>query len=239
MTTDTPSTGAYRRIAEKCGAVVGKIGSAGVAVAPQSTDTGAVFNAYPIYENLMPNAANFTTPVPPRQIEVIFPPEQIAARIDVIAADIARMKLDDLLVVAVLKGSFMFLADLVRALHRAGLAPEVEFMMLSSYRKSTKSSGAVEIVRDIETSVDGRNVLLIDDILESGRTLAFAKDLIAARGAKVIKTCVLLNKPIKRAVQVEADFKAFDCPELFVVGYGMDIGHRYRELPYVGHVVRT
>jgi hypoxanthine phosphoribosyltransferase len=112
-------------------------------------------------------------------------------------------------------------------------------MMLSSYRKSTKSSGAVEIVRDIETSVDGRNVLLIDDILESGRTLAFAKDLIAARGAKVIKTCVLLNKPIKRAVQVEADFKAFDCPELFVVGYGMDIGHRYRELPYVGHVVRT
>jgi hypoxanthine phosphoribosyltransferase len=187
----------------------------------------------------MSHASNFANPAPAGQVEVIFPPEQIAARIEVIAADIARLRLDDLLVVAVLKGSFMFLADLVRALHRAGLAPEVEFMMLSSYRKSTKSSGAVEILRDIETSVDGRNVLLIDDILESGRTLAFAKDLIAARGAKVIKTCVLLNKPIKRAVQVEADFKAFDCPELFVVGYGMDVGHRYRELPYVGHVVRT
>ena len=186
----------------------------------------------------MPHAPNFTPTAPLGEIEIIFPPEQIAARIELIAADIANTKLDNLLVVAVLKGSFMFLADLVRALHRAGLAPEVEFMILSSYRKSTKSVGVVEIVRDIETSVDGRNVLIIDDILESGRTLAFAKDLISARGAKMIKTCVLLNKPIKRAVQVEADFKAFDCPELFVVGYGMDVGHRFRELPYVGHVVR-
>lgn len=187
----------------------------------------------------MPHALNFTPAAPLGEIEVIFPPEQIAARIEVIAADIANTKLDNLLVVAVLKGSFMFLADLVRALHRAGLAPEVEFMMLSSYRKSTKSAGVVEILRDIETSVEGRNVLIIDDILESGRTLAFAKDLISARGARTIKTCVLLNKPIKRAVQVEADFKAFDCPELFVVGYGMDVGHRFRELPYVGHVVRS
>jgi hypoxanthine phosphoribosyltransferase len=187
----------------------------------------------------MSHASNFSAASALGEVEVIFPPEQIAARIEVVAADIAKAKLDNLLVVAVLKGSFMFLADLVRALHRAGLAPEVEFMMLSSYRKSTKSSGVVEILRDIETSVEGRNVLLIDDILESGRTLAFAKDLISARGAKTIKTCVLLNKPIKRAVQVEADFKAFDCPELFVVGYGMDVGHRFRELPYVGHVVRS
>jgi hypoxanthine phosphoribosyltransferase len=172
------------------------------------------------------------------QIEVIFPPEQIAARIEVVAADIAKARLDNLLVIAVLKGSFVFAADLIRALHRSGLAPEVDFITLSSYRKSTKSSGAVEILRDIETSVDGRNVLIVDDILESGRTLAFAKDLVAARGAKLIKTCVLLNKPIKRAVQVDADFKAFDCPELFVVGYGMDVGHKYRELPYVGHIVR-
>jgi hypoxanthine phosphoribosyltransferase len=177
-----------------------------------------------------------TTPV--GEIRVIFPPDQIAARIEVIAADIARAALDNLLVIAVLKGSFVFAADLIRALHRSGLAPEVDFMTLSSYRKSTKSTGAVDILRDIETSVDGRNVLLVDDILESGRTLAFAKDLVSARGAKSIRTCVLLNKPIPRAVQVEADFKAFDCPELFVVGYGMDVGHKYRELPYVGYVVR-
>jgi hypoxanthine phosphoribosyltransferase len=174
----------------------------------------------------------------PTQIDVIFQPDQIAARIEVVARDIAKARLDNLLVIAVLKGSFVFAADLIRALHRSGLSPEVDFITLSSYRKSTKSTGAVEILRDIETSVDGRNVLLVDDILESGRTLAFAKDLVSARGAKVVKTCVLLNKPIKRAVQVEADYKAFDCPEVFVVGYGMDVGHRYRELPYVGHVVR-
>jgi hypoxanthine phosphoribosyltransferase len=175
---------------------------------------------------------------PSGRVEVIFEATEIAARIEVVAAEIARAKLDSLLVIAVLKGSFIFVADLIRALHRAGLAPEVDFLTLSSYRKSTKSSGAVEILRDFEVQVEGRNVLIVDDILESGRTLAFAKDLVSARGAKVVKTCVLLNKPIRRAVQVEADFKAFDCPELFVVGFGMDVGHHYRQLPFVGHIIR-
>ena len=171
------------------------------------------------------------------RIEVIFTPAMIAERIEELARDIAAAKAAPLLVVAILKGSFVFAADLIRALHRAGLAPEVDFMTLSSYRKSTKSSGVVEILRDIETDVAGRNVLLIDDILESGRTLAFAKDLVSARGAARIMTCVLLEKGHKRAVDVQADFKAFDCPEVFVVGYGMDVGHRYRELPFVGQVV--
>ena len=105
----------------------------------------------------------------------------------------------DLLVVAVLKGSFMFAADLIRALHRAGLAPQVEFMHLSSYRAGTVSSGQVAILRDVESEVRGRDVLLVDDILESGRTLAFAKDLLAARGARRVLTAVLLEKPGKRA----------------------------------------
>jgi hypoxanthine phosphoribosyltransferase len=172
-------------------------------------------------------------------IEVIFTPAAIADRIEILAAEIAATKVEPLLVVAILKGSFVFAADLIRALHRAGLAPEVDFITLSSYRKSTRSSGAVDILRDIETDVAGRNVLLVDDILESGRTLAFAKDLVAARGAARVMTCVLLDKGSRRAVQVQADFKAFDCPEVFVVGYGMDIGHRYRELPFVGHVVHS
>lgn len=112
-------------------------------------------------------------------------------------------------------------------------------MTLSSYRKSTRSAGSVEILRDIELHVEGRNVLLLDDVLDSGRTLVFAKDLLAARGARTIKTCVLLNKRIRRAVQIEADFKAFDCPDEFVVGYGMDVAHRFRELPYVGRLVTS
>ena len=171
------------------------------------------------------------------RIDVIFSPTMIAERIEALALEIAETKAQPLLVVAILKGSFVFAADLIRALHRAGLAPEVDFMTLSSYRKSTTSSGVVDILRDIESDVSGRNVLLVDDILESGRTLAFAKDLVAARGAARIMTCVLLDKGRRRAVDITADFKAFDCPEVFVVGYGMDVGHRYRELPFVGQVV--
>ena len=173
------------------------------------------------------------------RVEIVFSPEEIAKRIDTLAARIAEQKLERLLVVAILKGSFVFAADLIRALHRVGLQPEVDFISLSSYRKSTRSSGKVEILRDIEMDVQDRNVLLVDDILESGRTLAFAKDLVTARGAKKVLTCVLLDKPVRRAVQVEADFSAFECPNVFVVGYGMDLAHRYRELPYVGHLTSS
>ena len=172
------------------------------------------------------------------RIEVIFSAAAIAERISAIARRIAGAGLDDLLVVAVLKGSFVFAADLLRALHGAGLAPQVDFLSLSSYRTATASSGPVEIVRDMEAEVAGRNVLIVDDILESGRTLAFAKDLIVARGAARALTCVLLDKPVVRAVNITADFIAFECPKVFVVGYGMDLAHRFRELPFVGRVLR-
>jgi hypoxanthine phosphoribosyltransferase len=132
----------------------------------------------------------------------------------------------------------VFAADLIRALHAAGMAPEVDFLTLASYRKSKVSSGKVEILRDLDLGVEGRTVLLIDDVLDSGRTLAFAKDLIAARGAQQILTCVLLEKRVARAVDVVADFRAFECADEFVVGYGMDVAHRYRELPFVGRVIK-
>ena len=169
-------------------------------------------------------------------IEVLFTEEDIASRVDQIAKSVAEHQPDRLLVVPVLKGSFIFAADLIRAFFRAKLLPEVDFMMLASYRDKTKSSGQVEILRDIETDVSGRDVLLIDDILESGRTLAFAKDLLTARGASRVFTAVLLDKPGHRAADIDADFKGFDCPDKFVVGYGMDMAHAYRELPFVGYV---
>ncbi len=172
------------------------------------------------------------------RVEVIFSADQIAERVQSLAKDIAATASGSLLVIPILKGSFVFAADLIRALHTAGLAPEVDFMTLSSYRKDTASSGKVTITRDIETDVRGRDVLIVDDILESGRTLAFAKDLISARGSLRVRTCVLLDKRSTRAVSVEADFKAFDCPKVFAVGYGMDVAHRFRELPFVGHLVR-
>ena len=175
---------------------------------------------------------------PREAIEVIFSAETIASRIGAVARDIAAAALEDLLVVAILKGSFVFAADLLRALYGAGLAPQVDFLSLSSYRSGTRSAGKVAIVRDIETEVAGRNVLIIDDILESGRTLAFAKDLLAARGAAKVLTCVLLDKPVPRAASIRADFIAFECPQVFVVGYGMDLAHRLRELPFVGRIAR-
>jgi hypoxanthine phosphoribosyltransferase len=173
---------------------------------------------------------------PERKIRVLFDAETIAQRNAVLAKEITAAAPDKLLVVAVLKGSFIFAADLIRALHAAGLAPEVEFISLSSYRDGTVSSGTVTVLHDVESDVRGRDVLLIDDILESGRTLAYAKDLFAARGAKRVLTCVLLEKPGKRAVSLTADFVGFECPDVFVVGYGMDVAHAYRELPFVGVV---
>jgi hypoxanthine phosphoribosyltransferase len=171
-------------------------------------------------------------------VEIVYSADEIAQRLEEIAAEIKAAGLKNLLVVAVLKGSFVFAADLIRALHRAGLEPEVDFLTLSSYKKSKTSSGRVEILRDLDLTVEGRNVLIIDDVLDSGRTLAFAKDLLAARGANLIRTCVLLEKQVPRAVAVEADFSAFECPDEFVVGYGMDVAHRYRELPFVGRITK-
>ncbi|WP_083567532.1 hypoxanthine phosphoribosyltransferase [Hyphomicrobium sp. CS1GBMeth3] len=172
------------------------------------------------------------------EVEVIHSAEDITARIEALAQEVTARKLERPLVVAILKGSFVFAADLIRALYRAGLKPEVDFLTLSSYRKSRTSSGKVEILRDLDLGVEGRNVILIDDVLDSGRTLVFAKDLIAARGANAILTCVLIDKKVPRAVDVTADFSAFECDDEFVVGYGMDAAHRYRELPFVGRVTK-
>lgn len=169
-----------------------------------------------------------------RNIEVLYSEQRLAARIDELAEQISVAKLEKLLVIPILKGSFVFAADLIRALYRHDLAPHVEFLSLASYREATVSSGQVDIIRDVEGEVRGRAVLLVDDILESGRTLAFAKDLMVARGAATALTCVLLDKPGKRAAEIEPDFVGFECPDKFVIGYGMDMAHEYRQLPFVG-----
>jgi hypoxanthine phosphoribosyltransferase len=172
-------------------------------------------------------------------IRVLFDADTIAARNIALAGEIKAAAPQQLLVIAVLKGSFVFAADQLSAMHAAGLAPEVEFISLSSYRDGTISSGTVTILHDVESDVRGRDVVLVDDILESGRTLAFAKDLLAARGANRVLTCVLLEKPGKRAVSLDADFVGFICPDLFVVGYGMDVAHAFRQLPYVGVIEKS
>lgn len=170
-----------------------------------------------------------------KDIEVLFSASAIARRNLELAKEIAGRDYEDLLVISILKGSFIFAADLIRAMHDTGLSPEVEFIFISSYGAGT-TSGEVKVLRDIDNEVAGRDVLLIDDILESGKTLRFTRELMEQRGAKSVSIAVLLDKHDKRQTELTADFVGFDCPDYFVVGYGMDVAHAFRELPFVGVV---
>ena len=170
-----------------------------------------------------------------KRISTLYSAEQIAERNAAMAAEMHGHQYHDLLVIAVLKGSFIFAADLIRAMHASGIAPEVEFITLSSYGEGTEA-GKVRILRDIDSNVKGRDVLLIDDILESGNTLHFAKNLMAERGARNVEIAVLLDKHSKRKAQVKPNYVGFECPDHFVVGYGMDVAYAFRELPFVGVV---
>jgi hypoxanthine phosphoribosyltransferase len=173
-----------------------------------------------------------------KTIEVLLAAEVIARRNLELASQIAARAFQGLLVVSVLKGSFIFAADLIRAMHGVGLAPEIEFILISSYGAGT-ASGEVKILRDIDAAVAGRDVLLIDDILESGKTLKFTRDLLLSRGARSVSMAVLLDKRGRRQTDLEADFVGFECPDRFVVGYGMDAGHYFRELPFVGVIAEN
>ena len=169
-------------------------------------------------------------------IETLIGEGDIAGRVADLAAEIAESADKNLLIVVILKGSFVFAADLLRALERVGVEPQVDFMTLSSYGTKTESSGSVALVRDISEDVAGRNVLIVDDILESGRTLAYARDLMRERGASKVKTCLLLDKTGKRSVQIEADYCGFQIGDRFVVGYGLDYAHPNRGRPYIAVV---
>ena len=170
-------------------------------------------------------------------IEVLFSQDEIEERVEGLAKDIAGLGVKNLVVIPILSGSFIFAADLIRAFHKFNLVPEVDFLTLSSYGSGTTSSGSVEILRDITRDIKGRDVILVDDILDTGRTLTFAKKLLEQRSANKVYTCVLLDKPHRRVMHIKPDFSAFSCPDYFVVGYGMDISHRLRELPFIGRIM--
>lgn len=171
-----------------------------------------------------------------KNINILFSTEEIAQRNSELADEIASTNPEDPLVIAILKGSFVFAADLIRAMHNAGISPEVEFISISSYGSGTEAGEPV-ILRDVETDVSGRNIFIIDDILESGGTLAFTKNLMEERGAKSVSLIAMLDKPTRRKAKINADHVGFECPDKFMVGYGMDVGHAFRELPYIGEVV--
>src|SRR5260370_23618869 len=154
-------------------------------------------------------------------VSIRFSAAEIATRVDEMAAELAAKLAADTLVVSVLKGSFVFAADLIRALSRAGADWSMDFLTLSSYGSGTETTGRVRIVRDIVDDVRNREVLLVDDILESGFTLSFAKNLLQERGARHVSICTLLDKPGKRRTKLEADFVGFRAVYDFLMAYAL------------------
>ena len=166
----------------------------------------------------------------------LFEEAEIGARVEALAGEIVRAMGRDFVVIGVLKGSFVFLADLVRALARAGATPSVEFMRLASYGQKQESSGEVRLLGDAPRDFGGRAVLLVDDIVDTGLSMAYGRRLLTARNAARVWTCALLDKPSRRRVDLTLDFVGFEIPDVFVVGYGIDYAERYRYLPYIGKV---
>ena len=137
----------------------------------------------------------------------------------------------ELILICVLKGGVMFMCDLAK---RLNLDVRLDFMSVSSYGAETKSSGVVKIIKDLDNSIEGRDVLIVEDIIDSGNTLAYLLDILEKRGPKSIKLCTLLDKPSRREKDVVVDYVCFEIEDKFVLGYGLDYDQRYRNLPYIG-----
>jgi hypoxanthine phosphoribosyltransferase len=162
----------------------------------------------------------------------LFTANQIRTRIRAMARDIERdyPPQEPLHLVAVLKGAFMFLSDLSRVMTRP---VTLDFMAISSYASGTRSSGEVRVIKDVDMSLHGRNVLIIEDIVDTGLTLAYLRDILRARSPKSLRAACLLSKPSRRLVDVVVDYIGFEIEDRFVVGYGLDHGEQFRNLPYI------
>lgn len=164
--------------------------------------------------------------------EVLLSEKQIAEMVKEIATKISDDYKDkNPLIISVLKGSFVFMADLVRQIT---VPCAVDFMSVSSYGKGTSTSGEVRINKDLDTKIENRHVIVVEDILDSGLTLSYILEMFEARGPKSISLCTLLDKPDRRKTPVKIDYSGFTIPDEFVVGYGLDYNEKYRNLPYIG-----
>ena len=143
----------------------------------------------------------------------------------------ADYKNSNLMLVTVLKGAVVFLADLMRQID---VPAEIDFMLVSSYGSGVKSSGVVKIVKDLDVPLAGKDILIVEDILDSGLTLSYIKELLESRGPRSIRIATLLDKPSRRKVDLQADYIGFSVPDEFVIGYGLDYDEKYRNLPYIG-----
>lgn len=165
-------------------------------------------------------------------LNVLISEEELAKKVQEIGAQISKdYEGKNLMMVSVLKGSVVFMADLMRAVT---VPAEIGFMSVSSYGSGAKTSGVVKIIKDLDIELAGRDLLIVEDILDSGLTLSYIKKILMERGPRSIKICTLLDKPERRKADIFADYSGFEVPDEFVVGYGLDFAEKYRNLPYIG-----
>lgn len=164
--------------------------------------------------------------------EILITAEQIKEKVEQLGVQLSKEYAGrNPLVICVLKGAFIFMSDLVKEIT---VPMELDFMAVSSYGTSTRSSGEVKIIKDLDTSVEGREILIVEDIIDSGLTLSYLIDVLERRKVKSVKIVTLFDKPARRTVDLQADWSGFLIPDEFIVGYGLDYGEKYRNLPYIG-----
>ena len=163
---------------------------------------------------------------------VLFTEEEIKRRVSEIGRQISEdYKGEEVVLVGILKGAIVFFSDLARSID---IHTRMDFMSISSYGSSTKSTGVVRFLKDLDNDITGKHVIIVEDIIDSGTSLSFLKSNLISRGAKSLKICVLLDKPTRRRIPVEVDYCGFSIPDEFVVGYGLDFDEKYRNLPLIG-----
>lgn len=164
--------------------------------------------------------------------KVLLQEEELKQRVRELGAQITEDYRDqELILITVLRGSYIFMADLSRAIDRPCV---IDFMSVSSYGKGTKSSGQVQITKDLSEDIEGKHVIVVEDILDSGNTLSYLLEILEARKPASVRLCTLLDKPDRRVKDIKADYCGFTIPDAFVVGYGLDFAEKYRNLPYIG-----
>ena len=168
-----------------------------------------------------------------RPTEILLSHQQIQKRVAELAQELRRDFPDDLHVIAVLKGAFVFLADLIRQIPGQ---VSLDFMAVSSYAKGTTTSGEVRLLKDLDTTLHGRNVVIVEDIVDTGLTLTYLQDILRMRNPKTLRTACLLSKPSRRQVDVKVEYIGFTIEDRFVVGYGLDYAEQYRNLPDIAVV---
>jgi hypoxanthine phosphoribosyltransferase len=169
-------------------------------------------------------------------VTILLSEDEIQQRVRALAGEIARdySDADQLHLICVLKGAFIFLSDLVRSLDRQ---VTLDFMAVSSYGTGTTSSGEVRVLKDLDAALQGRHVIIVEDIVDTGLTLHYMQEILRARGPRSLKTACLLSKPSRRKIEVPVEYIGFTIEDRFVVGYGLDFDGRYRNLPYIGEMI--